>query len=244
MIIKQRISIFAFLVIRLTTAFISPNQIGQQQRQIATPLPLNVVSLKPAAIPLMDSGKAFARSGEFLIDVTSKIELYGGALSAAGALIRNSGDCLAQAGASSRFKTGLELVCDELREAATCLDEATSKLELAAREANADDNERLGGLLEESIPTIAGMATTLEAAGCAILQGKTEKEVGENFLKCSEYMETFTAQVKSYAPELDESSNAGQRMELAHELMRNAASKLTGDPPKSIKPKGKAWIKG
>lgn len=88
------------------------------------------------------------------------------------------------------------------------------------------------------------MATTLEAAGGAILQGKNEKEVGENFLKCSEYMKTFTDHVKSYAPELDESSNAGQRMELAHELMRNAASKLTGDAPKSNQPKGKAWIKG
>ena len=28
-------------------------------------------SLKPAAIPLMDSGKAFARSGEFIIDLTT-----------------------------------------------------------------------------------------------------------------------------------------------------------------------------
>ena len=84
-------------------------------------------SLKPASTPLMDSGKAVARSGELLIDLTKALDLYGGALSAAGAQIRNSGDCLAQAAASCRFKTGLEIVIDEFREAATCLSEATDK---------------------------------------------------------------------------------------------------------------------
>jgi hypothetical protein len=91
----------------------------------------------------MDSGKAFARSGEFLIDVTSEIEIYGGALSAVGALIRNSGDAIAQAAASCRFKTALELVCDELRESAACLAEATTKLKQAVEEANMDKNESL-----------------------------------------------------------------------------------------------------
>lgn len=95
----------------------------------------------------MDSGQAFARSGELLIDVTSKIDLYGGALSATGALIRNSGDCIAQAAASCRFKTAMELVIDELREGATCLAEATQKLKLAIEEAEADKNEDLAKLL-------------------------------------------------------------------------------------------------
>ena len=53
------------------------------------------MSLKPAAMPLMDSGKALARSGELLIDMTQTMSLYGGGLSAAGAQIRNAGDCLA-----------------------------------------------------------------------------------------------------------------------------------------------------
>jgi hypothetical protein len=103
------------------------------------------MSLKPAAIPLMDAGKALARSGELLVDSTNKEPLnnYGGGLSAAGAMIRNAGDCIAQAAASCRFKTGTELVTDELREAATCLEEATSKLRLAVEEANADEDERL-----------------------------------------------------------------------------------------------------
>lgn len=106
-----------------------------------------MTALKPAAIPLMDAGKAFARSGEFLIDVTSKIDLYGGALSATGALIRNSGDCIAQAAASARFKTGFELVIDELRESSSQLVEATSKLKLARDEAMADKNKELARLL-------------------------------------------------------------------------------------------------
>lgn len=43
------------------------------------------MSLKPAAVPLMDAGKALARSGELLIEVTDKeLENYGGGLSAAG----------------------------------------------------------------------------------------------------------------------------------------------------------------
>ena len=100
-------------------------------------------TLKPAAIPLMDSGKALARSGELIIDLTSTLGIYGGGLSATGALIRNSGDCIAQAAASCRFKTAAELVCDELREGATCLTEATGKLKLAVDEAKADNNEVL-----------------------------------------------------------------------------------------------------
>lgn len=43
------------------------------------------MSLKPAAMPLMDAGKAIARSGELLIDVTEQeLDIYGGGLSAAG----------------------------------------------------------------------------------------------------------------------------------------------------------------
>ena len=64
-------------------------------------------------------------------------------LSAAGAQIRNSGDSIAQAATSCRFKAGSELVCDELREGGTCLTEATDKLKLPVEEARADKNEAL-----------------------------------------------------------------------------------------------------
>lgn len=100
-------------------------------------------TLKPAAIPLMDSGKALARSGEFIVDLTTALGLYGGALSASGAQIRNAGDSLAQAAASMRFKTGAELVVDELREAGTCLQEAAVKLKLAVEEAGVDEDTAL-----------------------------------------------------------------------------------------------------
>jgi hypothetical protein len=102
------------------------------------------MSLKPAALPLMDSGKALARSGELLIDLTTALDLYGGALSAAGANIRNAGDSVAQAAASCRFKTGTELVCDELREAGTCLQEASTKLKEAVVEADEDGQQDFG----------------------------------------------------------------------------------------------------
>ena len=97
------------------------------------------MSLKPAAVPLMDCGKALARSGELIIELTTALDIYGGSLSAVGAQIRNAGDCIAQAAASCRFKTGLELVIDELRESATCLQEAVPKLQLAVEEANQDE---------------------------------------------------------------------------------------------------------
>ena len=44
-----------------------------------------------------------------------------------------------QAAASMRFKTGLELVIDELRESGTCLQEASQKCQLAVREAQQDE---------------------------------------------------------------------------------------------------------
>ena len=69
--------------------------------------------------------------------------LYGGAWSAAGAQISHAGDSVAQAAASCRFKTGAELVCDELREAGTCLSEGAQKLQVAKEEALVDNMNEL-----------------------------------------------------------------------------------------------------
>jgi len=93
----------------------------------------------------MDAGKALVRSGEFLIDLTTAEGLYGGTLLAAGAQIRNAGDCIAQAAASCCFKTGTELVVDELHKAAICLQEATVKVQLAVEEAQVDECMMLAG---------------------------------------------------------------------------------------------------
>jgi len=77
------------------------------------------------------------------------VDLYGGALSAVGAQIRNSGDCIAQAAASCRFKTGTELVIDELREAGTCLKEGYAKMSQATEEAKVDQRSEWISILGE-----------------------------------------------------------------------------------------------
>ena len=105
------------------------------------------ISLKSAAIPLLDAGKAFARTGELIIDMTTAMNVYGGALSSVGANIRNAGDNIAQAAASCRFKTAQELVIDEIREASSALLEGTSKLQLAVDEANTDQNDALASAI-------------------------------------------------------------------------------------------------
>jgi hypothetical protein len=89
------------------------------------------------------------------------------------------------------------------------------------------------------------LATSLEDAGRSILQGKTAKEVGMSLLECGESMATLSVQLRGFAPELTESSDAGQRMSFAAERMTEAAYELTGTAPDAAsKPKGKGWIKG
>jgi hypothetical protein len=106
-----------------------------------------LMSLKPAALPLMDSGKALAQAGEFIIEWTNQLNNYGGALSAVGAQLRNAGDNIAQAAASCRFKTGMELVSNELREAATQLAEGRMKMKQAVTEMNMENNTKIAARL-------------------------------------------------------------------------------------------------
>jgi hypothetical protein len=115
-----------------------------------------VVSLKSAAGPLMDAGKALARTGELVIDWTSAViiitdknnnNMYGGAFSAVGANLRNAGDNIAQAAASCRFKTGQELVQDEIREAAAAILQGAGKCQPAVVEARADQNDALAATI-------------------------------------------------------------------------------------------------
>eukprot|EP00559_Dactyliosolen_fragilissimus_P001149 CAMPEP_0184863846 /NCGR_PEP_ID=MMETSP0580-20130426/12786_1 /TAXON_ID=1118495 /ORGANISM="Dactyliosolen fragilissimus" /LENGTH=204 /DNA_ID=CAMNT_0027362417 /DNA_START=143 /DNA_END=757 /DNA_ORIENTATION=+ len=204
------------------------------------------MSLKPAAVPLLDSGKALARSGELLIDLTSKLDLYGGGLSACGANIRNAGDCVAQAAASCRFKTASELVCDELREAATCLLEGKTKLEAALEEANADQNEYLFLVIQEAIPNIVQCGTNLEAAGASIMKRENVNIVGTYLVAAGTSMELLAQSISSLAPDFNEASESCQRMIFAAERMRDAGNKLNtnGDQKSNSTNKGKAWIKG
>jgi hypothetical protein len=206
------------------------------------------LSLKPAAMPLMDSGKALARSGELLIDMTSTLNLYGGGLSAAGAAIRTSGDSIAQAAASCRFKTGTELVLDELREAATCLQEASLKCKVATEEAQADENETLEQLLVDMIGPMAAASVCLEQAGAGILTNAPLKDVGSKLIESADYFQKIAATIEEIAQStatadpIPEGILSAQRMMFAAEKIREAGNELQGsDKPK---PKGKAWLKG
>lgn len=201
------------------------------------------MSLKPAAIPLMDSGKALARSGELLIEATSKMDIYGGALSASGANIRNAGDCVAQAAASCRFKTGAELVCDELREAGTCLLEGADKLKLAVEEAQTDEDASLASAIEVARTPLSASGTSLEAAGAGIMQRSPLTDIGESMYNCGETLESLAAAIGDLSS-FSEASESSQRMKYASEKMKEAGDNLRGTTPEKKKPKGKSWIKG
>jgi hypothetical protein len=121
-----------------------------------------------------------------LINFTKPLDLYGRALSSAGAQIRNSGDSLAQAAASCRFKTGVEIVIDELREAATCLSEATDKLTLAAEEAAADKDPLLEGLIYDLVAPTSVCATKLEESGMRIMMRQSLVEAANCIQNLSE----------------------------------------------------------
>lgn len=201
------------------------------------------MSLKPAALPMMDSGKALARSGELLVDLTTELDLYGGALSAAGAFIRNGGDCVAQAAASCRFKTAGELVCDELREAGTCMAEASVKMKQAIDEADQDKDSNLAKELGGSLSYMNVCATTLEAAGEGIMKRKPITDIGGDLVTCGEAMKQLSTILQAYAPDRKEAQEASQRMGYAADQMVLAGTELQGT---TEKPKGgkKSWLKG
>mmetsp|Transcript_13422 Transcript_13422/g.32327 ORF Transcript_13422/g.32327 Transcript_13422/m.32327 type:complete len:239 (+) Transcript_13422:86-802(+) len=212
----------------------------QKVKKFGKPLQLKM-SLKPAAPALMDSGKALARSGELIIDLTSSLNLYGGGLSAAGAQIRNSGDCVAQAAASCRFKTAAELVCDELREGATCLLEATDKLKLAIDEAYTDDNPALATAMERMTDSLGKAGNDLEGAGACIMLRVGVTEVGVKLEECGRALEEISKQLLYLAPEQVESKESSQRMAYAAQQMVEAANEL--QRLKKPTPKGKGWLK-
>lgn len=199
-------------------------------------------SLKPAAIPLMNSGKALARSGELLIDLTTSLDLYGGSLSATGATIRNAGDCLAQAAASCRFKTAAELVIDELREAAVCLSEGSDKLSLAVKESEADGNPALMEKIGNMITPTKQAAVCLEQAGASILQREAVDVVANHLISCGDALELLAMKVELLDPSSSEGELSAQRMLYASHQLIIAGKELTGE--KKEKPKGKSWIKG
>lgn len=110
---------------------------------------------KPAALPLMEAGKAMATAGEMWVDLISSTDFAnsffgsggGGdnnninnnnnkALYACGVQLRNAGDALAQAAATGRFAYGMEMTSNELRESASCFQSATNLLQQAVTARN------------------------------------------------------------------------------------------------------------
>lgn len=222
------------------------------------------MSLKPMAIPLMDSGKAFARGGELIVESTSNLGIYGGGLSAAGAAIRNSGDCIAQAAASCRFKTAGEVVIDEIREAAVCMDEAVVKLKSAVEEFETNDgrnddkvdaelSREFGKLVESSIGPMSRSYTSMESTGAGLLQRVSTVEVSNRVIQTSEAIGELSACLSRIANEglvkdgqtvtEDSLELSSQRINFAAEKMKEAGEKLAG-VYEAPKPKGKAWLKG
>mmetsp|Transcript_26972 Transcript_26972/g.30851 ORF Transcript_26972/g.30851 Transcript_26972/m.30851 type:complete len:277 (+) Transcript_26972:141-971(+) len=216
-------------------------------------------SLKPAALQILDSGKALARSGELLIEYTSKsnYNLYGGGLSAAGASIRTAGDCIAQAGASMRFKTASEIVIDEFREAGTCLLEGSKNhLVKGVDDADVDKNIQLKDQIGFLIEFMEGSGNMLEETGEKIMKRDTVTEIGSSLVNCSDYLEKLALGIQlvgsckdddkdDYEKENEESRNIVKesctRMLYASEKMKEAGNNLQGiEPPKK---KGKAWLK-
>jgi hypothetical protein len=201
-------------------------------------------SLKPAALPLMDSGKALARSGELLIDLTNHLNLYGGGLSAAGANIRNCGDCLAQAGASCRMKTAQELVIDELREGSDCLREGTDKLGRAVEESEVDGNMVLKEKIEKMIMPMKQASLSLEEVGASILQKESTDVIGNHLISTGEALLLLSMTVQVLDDKSEDGKLSAQRMVYASEQMILAGKELKGDKKDDNRPKGKGWIKG
>jgi len=193
----------------------------------------------------MDAGKALARSGELLIDATStpKLDNYGGGLSSAGANIRNAGDCIAQAAASCRFKTAAELVCDEMREAGTCLIEAVGHLKKAADDAELDQLLTMKGCIEnDMMPFMQKGGESLELAGAGIMKREKLVDIGKNLIAVGVEMEHLALGIQKLDGELEETKVSGQRMLYASLKMKEAGNNLMGIKPEQKK--GKSWLKG
>lgn len=96
--------------------------------------------------------------------------------------------------------------------------------------------------LVTSVSHVDVCATTMEAAGAAILQRKPVAAVGESLVQCGESMKQLATCVETLAPTCKEAQESSQRMTFAADRMLLAGTELQGT---TEKPKGKkAWLKG
>jgi hypothetical protein len=186
-----------------------------------------------------------------LIDATAALDLYGGALSAAGALLRNAGDEVAQAAAGCRFSTAAELVQDELRRGADSLAGAAAKLRQAGEEAVVDDLPTLASTVTRMVPHVTASSEALEAAGAAILQRQSVTVVGNQLITAGKELNELSSILPAIIAsdeqqQHEEAKESAERMQNAAQLMMEAGEALLpqkegGAPTKAT---GKRWIKG
>mmetsp|Transcript_27749 Transcript_27749/g.43047 ORF Transcript_27749/g.43047 Transcript_27749/m.43047 type:complete len:271 (-) Transcript_27749:145-957(-) len=248
----------------LTTAFQNPAKITPNKKLKDKKSALYLgkgASLKPAANPLLDSGKALARSGELLVEHTKheSVNQYGGALSSAGAAMRNAGDYLAQAAASMRFKTGMELVISEMREAGDCLLDASNRMNTAVEEiAVIPENEdpynnlqaarrpHLVQCVQRAVDPLRICGDALEATGAAIMQRRTVPEIGSMLERGAYALSDLVYVMEDLARDSGDYENgvvSAQRLGYAAMKMKEASELLMDITPVE-KPKGKGWLKG
>ncbi len=156
-----------------------------------------------------------------------------------------------------RFKTAGELVCDELREASTCLIEASKEhLLKGVDDANVDDNFVLAEKINNLIPHMQCVGENLELVGERIMKSETVENIGVGLVDASECLSSLALGIQKLGDvedsdsdmdkENEESVKAARescnRMLYAAEKMKEAGNNLKGVLP--AKKKGKAWLKG
>ena len=155
-----------------------------------------------------------------------------------------------------RFKTAAELVSSEMREAADCLLEASSKMEGALEElavSVSDDDNANSSISSIYIPSVQGTilplktcGQALEDAGAAILQGLTAVEVGQKLEDGVVHMQEVSVRIGDMARLAGDKEGgallSSQRLAFAATKLKEAGNRLTGTTVDQ--PKGKGWLKG
>lgn len=176
--------------------------------------------------------------------------------------MRNAGDYLAQAAASMRFKTGMELVISEIREAGDCLLDAALKMNLAVEEIavsskniSDDDDDgmqlqarrapHLGQCVQQSVEPLQRCGEALEATGAAIMQRRTVEDVGSILELGANAMSDLVCILEDLARDSGDENGvvSAQRLGYAALKMKEASDLLMDTVPVE-KTKGKSWLKG
>ncbi|GMI08479.1 hypothetical protein TrRE_jg6046 [Triparma retinervis] len=201
---------------------------------------------------MMEGGGVLAKAGETLVTITESIpfECYGGALSAAGASLRNAGDCLSQSGANARNKFAAEMCADECREGAVCLEECSVKFTAFI----AEEMEYVPLNLPPSLPkSLAGASKNAEMAGRVMFsqgmkggkgkQDDIDREALGRFLEgVSVNLKEVHAALKTQEVDCEDWPVMCGHFEKAAEKFLLSSNEIRGIAP--AKPSGRSFMKG